>query len=67
MSLNLNDEKFDFECPNCNQTIITTIGNVGKTIKCIHCGQEITLQDDGISQAIKNIDNQINDIFKNFK
>jgi len=63
----LEDANFDFTCPACKHSFKIRVNQVGKTIACPHCHQQINLKDDGFSKGIKSAENQLNHLFKGLK
>lgn len=62
----LENMNFDVNCPNCNESISVSGNDVGTTITCPYCNVDIELQDKNFTNTVNSIENQIDDILKNF-
>ena len=40
----INNHKFTFKCPNCNQDVKVTLNDNGSTIKCPNCNSDIAVE-----------------------
>lgn len=57
----------DIECPNCEKPFTISTGQIGSSVKCPHCQEQIDLVDDGFSDKMKSAEKQIDDMLKNLK
>jgi Zn finger protein HypA/HybF involved in hydrogenase expression len=64
LNLDLSDEEFDIECPECERTLEVTLSKMGKTIVCPNCKTNINLIDKGLGEAVKDASKQIDDLLK---
>ena len=50
MKFSLQNAEFEIACPNCSHAVKVRVKDVGSSVICAHCKQEIHLQDDGFSR-----------------
>ena len=66
LNLNLANEAFKIECPECKASNETTLGQVQRqeTITCTNCGVSIRLVDEkgSVAQAIDNVNNAFGEL-----
>ena len=62
MTFSLSDREIEFKCPKCNASITVKVKEIGSTIACPHCKQNIHLTDDGFSESAHAAEKSINDL-----
>lgn len=62
--LNLDNETFDFECPECGHKVVFKGKDIGHDVKCPRCKTAIHLDGKEFQKQLKDIENQINRLFK---
>lgn len=63
----INDFDMDFQCPSCNKKLKISSKDVGSTITCKFCHQEITLKDNGFSDGVKQVNKELDKFTKDLK
>lgn len=59
----LNDEEFNFECPECGHEITFNGKSINHDVICPHCHSDIYIDGKDFENQIKDIENQINSLF----
>lgn len=59
----LDDEEFDFECPECGHEITFSGKCINHDVTCSHCHTNIHIDGKDFEKKIKDIEKQINSIF----
>ncbi|MDO5344412.1 MAG: RNHCP domain-containing protein [Lachnospiraceae bacterium] len=62
-AFDLDNEKFDFECPECGRKVCFRGRDINHDVKCPNCKSSIHLDGRDFDKQIKNIEKQINSLF----
>lgn len=58
-------QEIDIDCPNCNNEITISVNKINHSVKCPYCKEKFKVLDDGIIDALNDVDNQIDDLLNN--
>ncbi len=67
MAFDLKNQPLSFDCPKCGKQIEFTVNQIGTSISCPHCNQKISLEDNGVTDAVDNVEKQLNDFTDSLK
>ena len=60
----LDNIEMEMECPSCQKTIAVNSSDIGKTVKCEFCGQDILLEDGGFKESVAEANQLVDDFEK---
>jgi hypothetical protein len=61
--LNLDNEKFDVECPSCNRKISFCGRDIDHDVTCSHCGASIYIDGKDFKKQFKALERQLDKLF----
>ena len=61
----IKNQSITVDCPNCKQKLDIKLNQIGSTVLCDNCNYHIELIDDGASEEIEKIDEQLEELEKN--
>ena len=67
MPPSLKNAEFEIACPNCSKSIKVRFEDIGSSVTCQHCKQEIHLQGNDFSKNARKVEQAISRLAKNLK